>query len=346
MAQSPSSKTQTLLSTTQTLSAQEATDTVANLINLSRYEELYTILPSLKDSLPQSIATLSEAITASHYGRHFESTEAVKRIITDYSETFGDEVVIGMLNLSAYNYRALNDYDNAAKAIQQLLSLIPPQNEAVMQSLSAYLHWMKQLAQWPVTTIKRHNDETIIPLEIRTVGRGENLLVYVEMNGQTEKFIFDTGCSGSNIITEATAQRLGVRIIADSIIVSGMVRRYAKVGVADSLHIGTLTVFHPTFMVLDEIQEEEIAGASISVLGTDIIRNMGEIRFEAYDSEGQEARIVLPPIPSASPAIPNLSFSNGAYFLTFQYGEEKLTALFDSGNVKSTLSYHFCSTHL
>lgn len=320
-------------------SAAEAARQVAALLDAGDCLTLQELLPALRDSLPPPLALLSDALTAHHGGRFARSNEAIARL-DEYAEELGPETLLGMRSLAIHNFRALDDYAGASRAIRALIGQLPDGAAEARRSLEAFDRWMSALAAWPATTLRRPAAETAIHAELRKVGRGEHLLVEAEANGCTEPFIFDTGCSGSNFLTLRAARRLGVRIVADSVPVTGMTTSYVRIGVADSLRIGELLVLHPTFLVAPSISDNGEEGLAEAVLGSDVIRAMGEVRIEA-----RNGRIVLPAEPSPEPPSPNLGFDGGQYHLYCTHNGERLRLHFDTGNVKSTLSSRYYDRH-
>lgn len=316
---------------------------VANLLMEGDYIGVARCYPALRDSLAPVLRAMSEATTAYIAGRPAESNAAIRRVAGEYAAQAGPQNVVNLLNLAVSNYRALNDYAGASRTLRAMLALLPEEIRALddtRASLRAFDRWISTLATWPATTVRRPAAQTVIPLEARKTGRGEHLVLDAEVNGHTEPFVFDTGCSGSCFISEAAARRMGVRTVADSIRVSGMSTLYAKAGVADSLRIGRITVLHPTFIIVPEMSDESVAGLCEAIVGTDIIRALGEVRIEAG-----RGRIVLPATPSDPPQEPNLIFTDGLYYLDCLRNGQRLLFQFDTGNVKSTLTRKFYADH-
>lgn len=320
-------------------SAAEAVSRVSALIDTGDYTALQEVLPAVRDSLPRSLALLSDALAAYHGGRFAESNRAIAGL-DEYAEELGAEILLGMQSIAVYNFRALNDYAGACRTLRRIIGLLPADAAGVRLSLETFERWMSALAEWPVTTIRRPAEECVIPVEIRKVGRGEHLLVEAKMNGITEPFIFDTGCSGSNFISRSAASRLGIRIVADSVPVTGMTTSFTEIGVADSLCIGDILVLNPTFLIASSISDKDEEGLADAVLGSDIIRALGEVRIEAG-----KGRIVLPAHPSTKPVSQNLGFDSGQYHLFCTQNGERLRFHFDTGNVKSTLSSVYYDKH-
>lgn len=84
-----------------------------------------------------------------------------------------------------------------------------------------------------------------MPLSVETVGRGKHIYIPVEVNGITKNYIFDTGCSFGNFVSEKYAEEVGLKIVADSIPVSGMEIGLVKLAVADSMKIGEMVYHNP-----------------------------------------------------------------------------------------------------
>lgn len=320
-------------------SVEEATNKVAGLLNAGDYRTLERIYPELKDSLTPFLRDLSEAMIHAAFNRPAESNAAIDRLAA-HPET-DLELLLNMRVVSFFNYRSLNDYAGGARVLRTLLDELPDKEDASYASFEAFARWMDAFSAWPATTIRRPARDTEVPVEIRPMGRGETLLVKATMNGITRPFIFDTGCSGSNFVSEQIARELGIRILADSVPVTGMTTLPAKVGVADSLLFGEITLLHPTFIVIPDTLMHEMPGEIHAVLGNDLMNRLGEMRIEA-----NRGRIVFPAEETALPAEgPNMTCSGGQFYLWPERGEETMLFHFDTGNVKSTLTDYFYTTH-
>ncbi|MBQ5923529.1 MAG: clan AA aspartic protease, partial [Alistipes sp.] len=177
-----------------------------------------------------------------------------------------------------------------------------------------------------------------IPVERRPIGRGEHLIVKATVGDVSEDFIFDTGCSHANFISREVAERLGVEIVADSIITQGVGGSgYVQLGVLPEMRLGDVVIKNPTFLVAEHLVPEhvEVEGMCDAVLGTHVIRKLGEVRYERSAS-----RMVLPSKPGAA-AERNIVCDNGTYYLVCHQTGEQLLLHFDTGNVKSQLSSRY-----
>ncbi|MBO5771275.1 MAG: retropepsin-like domain-containing protein, partial [Alistipes sp.] len=145
---------------------------------------------------------------------------------------------------------------------------------------------------------------------------------------------FDTGCGNSNFISTAVAERLGVEIVAEDIIVRGFGEGYAKLGYLPKMQIGDVAIRNATFLVVDNIMPEnaKVEGMCDAVLGTHIIRKMGEIRFER-----ERSCFVLPAQESVAPKPRNLFFDS-QYYIWCNDSDQRIVMHFDTGNTKTALS--------
>lgn len=322
----------------QPLSAQEAATQAAELLNAGDYRALSRRYPALRDSLPPLLRDLSEALIHYAFNRPAQSNEAIARLAANPDAEPG--TVIQMRVIAFHNYRSLNDYAGAAHCLRTLLEELPAADPS-RTAFEAFARWMEAFSEWPATTVRRPAGEFAIPATVQTVGRGRHLLVDATMNGVTMPFVFDTGCSGSNFVSESLARRLGITFLADSIPVTGMATLPAKVGVADSLRIGPLSVLHPTFIVVPDALMQGMPGGLDAVLGSDVMNRLGELRIEVG-----RGRIVFPaaetPVPAGGA---NMTFDGGQFYLWPDYEGAPLLCHFDTGNVKSTLTDSFYAAH-
>ena len=319
-------------------SADNANARVGELINASEYITLSRELPSLRDKLSKPLLALADAITAYHEGRFEDSNRAIDKV-GEFAPELGGEVIFGMQNLALVNFLSLEDYKSALGVVQLLLLSLPEDDSAhdSRRNLESMSRWFSAMATRPTVEVERPKSDVVIPVEIRKMGEGEHLIVDVNVGDNVEDFIFDTGCMNANFISTAAAERLGVEIIADDILIRGVEEGYAKLGVLLEMHIGDVVIRNTTFFVVDKIVPEnvEVEGLCEAVLGTHVIRKLGEVRFER-DSE----RLVLPAEESAAPAERNMFFDS-QYYICCQDGQERIVMQFDTGNTKTQLSSRY-----
>lgn len=323
----------------QQSSAGNANARVGELINSSEYITLSRELPSLRDKLSKPLLALADAITAYHEGRFEDSNRAIDKV-GEFAPELGGEVIFGMQNLALVNFLSLEDYKSALGIVQLLLSSLPEDDSAYdsRRNLESMSRWFSAMATRPTVEVERPKSDVVIPVEVRKMGEGEHLVVDVKVGDNVEDFIFDTGCMNANFISTTAAERLGVEIIADDILIRGVEEGYAKLGFLPEMRIGDMVIRNTTFFVVDNIVPEnaEVEGLCEAVLGTHVIRKLGEVRFER-DGE----RFVLPAEESSAPAERNMFFDSQYYICCQEEGQERVVMQFDTGNTKTQLSSRY-----
>ena len=320
----------------QTPTPEQANIRVAELLNTADYVTLAAELPVVREMVVKPLLALADALVAHYEGRFEDSNRAIEEVAR-YPEELGQGTVFGMSNYALINNLCIEDYAQGAEVTRQLLEALPDtaEAEASRRGLLSLQRWMQALAKRKKVEVVRPQKDVLIPVERRPIGRGEHLIVKATVNGVSEDFIFDTGCSHANFISREVAERMGVEIVADSIITQGVGGSgYVQLGVLPEMRIGDVLIKNLTFLVAEQFIPEhvEVKGMCEAALGTHIIRKLGEARYER-DAE----RMVLPAKPSATEQR-NIVCDNGTYYLVCHQAGERLLLHFDTGNVKSQLS--------
>lgn len=324
----------------QPIDVAEANNRVAELINSADYVTLSAELPAVRSVVVKSLLTLADVLVAHSEGRFEDSNRAIGEL-SNYEAELGAGTVFAMQNFALINHLSSENYAEGKALVEGLLSALPATAEAEesRRGLQSVHRWMSALASRKRVEVERPKRDVVIPVERRAMGRGEHLIVQAKVGDVTEDFIFDTGCSYANMVSRAAAERLGVEIVADSIIVTGFDKGYVQLGVLPQMQIGDVTVRNATFFVAEELVPADAAAEELceAVLGTHIIRKLGEVRYER-----SAERFVLPATSSVT-AERNLVCDNGAFFLVCHQRGERLLLHFDTGNVKSQLSSRYFS---
>ena len=322
----------------QTPAADDATARVGELLNSSDYITLGEELPALRANVAKPLLALADALVAHCEGRFEDSNKAIEAVF-EFAPELGGEVVFGMTNYALINHLCLENYAEGKALVGQMLSTLPDDasTDSSREGLQSLDRWMSALAKRPKVEVLRPKGDVSIPVERRTIGAGEHLILKIEAGGLTEDFIFDTGCSHANFISRKLAERLGVEIVADSIVVHGVGSGYAQLGVLPEMRIGDVVIKNPTFLVAEHIVPEHVKvdGMCDAVLGTHIIRKLGEVRYER-----NAGRFVLP-AKSGEVVSRNIICDNGSFYLLCQGYGERVLLHFDTGNTKSQLTSRY-----
>lgn len=316
-----------------TLTPQQANDRVDGYIGSGDYVALSRELPALRKVIVPHLLKLADAFVAYSEGRHAESNQHISEL-EQYRKELGDGVIVTMQNIAYYNALAMEDYAAASRYLATLIEAAPSQRA----TLEAFKEWMDALAERKPVAVKSRKRKNSFPVECRPVGDGVHLMVEATVGRESVEMIFDTGCCNANCITAEAAERLGVKILVDSLPLGGVGGdTYAKVGVLPKMKVGDVVVKNPTFFVVESIVDNPAIKKVEAVLGTHVIRAMGEMRIDL------EQNIVTLSAEQNKPQSRNLSFHQGNYGIAFSYDDMPLVAHLDTGRVKSDLSQRFYS---
>ena len=243
----------TLMWAQQTFTPQQANNIVSDYISRGDYVSLCRELPKLREQIVPHLLTLADAFVAYSQGRHVESNLYIAEL-EQYRKELGDGVVTTMQNIAYYNALAVEDYAAASKYLSVLIESAPSQRA----TLEAFKGWMDALADRKPIAVKTTKRKNSFSVECRPVGDGVHLMVESKVGRKSVDMIFDTGCCNANCITEEAAERLGVKMLVDSLPLGGVGgSTYAKVGVLPKMKLGGVVVKNPTFFVVESIVDED-----------------------------------------------------------------------------------------
>lgn len=323
-----------------------ADEQAAALINAQEWFRLEACYPEIRDELSPFVRLLCEASLGSHFNRLPESCNAIGTLLNDYQqELFADpegSMLGWLLSMLIGNLQELGAYEQAADLLTQFAA---GQSEEERASTLATQRWFQTMARHPRTSLTKPDGEIRLPLTVGsetvkspldgTDKKVHNFYTDITIGGRTERFIFDTGCSGASFVSAEFAKRHDLEIICDSISVSGIGGNgFVKFATTDSMQIGPVTIRHPYFMVFDNDEASDQIGHIEAVLGTDFMRLAGQIELRP-----KEGFFLLPATPEPTPASGrNLMHdtSSGQYILnTLVAGKDTVPMVFDTGNSRT-----------
>lgn len=306
---------------------------ILNSGDLFQLREQYSIL---KDSVSLEMLNLiSEAQLGIGFNQLVRADAALDNLLQFHQAELGAETSIGMAALRAMNLLNLGLYSQAGKAGEDLVNAL--KDAIPFESLYSFVfieRMGKSLSNCPKPYIERPSHNIIVPMKCDTVGRGNHFYIPVEVNGITKDYIFDTGCSFGNFVSENYAEEVGLKIISDSIPVSGMNIGFVKLAIADSLKVGEIVYHNPIFMVAPPDNEVDSVFTFDGVLGYHFIRDIKEV---IIDNESKS--YVFP--YQISEGEPNMFLSSNTPNVRIEYEGQPFDLVFDTGNVKSDLGNSF-----
>ena len=309
---------------------------ILNNGDLFQIKEQY---PILKDSVSIEMLNL---VTEAQLGIGFNQLEragvALDSLLQFHQAELGAETSIGMAALQGMNFLNLGMYEQAGEVGEALVNTL--KKSVPFEALYSFVFIEKvgkALANVPEPYLERPDRDISVPSIVETVGRGKHIHIPVEVNGITKNYIFDTGCSFGNFVSEKYAEEVGLKVWADSIPVSGMEIGFVKLAMADSLRIGELVYHNPVFMVAPPDNEVDSVFAFDGVLGYHFIRDAREIIID-----NEAGGFIFP--QEISDGKPNMYLSSNTPQVRISYDGHPLDLIFDTGNVKSDLGNKFAET--
>ena len=312
---------------------------MGEILNSGDLFQLRKEYPNLKDSVSVKMLNfVAEAQLGIGFNKLENAAIALDSLLLYHQEEMGAETSIGMAALQGMNLLNLGMYEQAGKVGEDLVNAL--KQSVPFESLYSFVFIEKvgkALANVPKPYLERPNRDVTVLMSVETVGRGKHIYIPVEVNGITKNYIFDTGCSFGNFVSEKYAEEVGLKVLADSIPVSGMEIGFVKLAMADSLKIGELVYHHPIFMVAPPDNEVDSVFAFDGVLGYHFIRDAREIIID-----NEAGRFVFP--QKTSDGEPNMYLSSNTPQVRISYSGHPFDLIFDTGNVKSDLGNKFAET--
>ncbi len=306
---------------------------ILNSADLFQIREQY---PILKDSLSIGMLNLvSEAQLGIGFNKLERAGSALDSLLQFHQTELGAETSVGMAALRAMNLLNLGLYSQAGKAGEDLVNAL--KDTFPFESLYSFVFIErvgKALSNCAGSYLERPSHDITVPMKCDTVGRGFHFHIPVEVNGITKDYIFDTGCSFGNFVSEDYAEEVGLKIISDSIPVSGMDVGFVKLAVADSLKVGEIVYHNPIFMVAPPDETLDSVFTFDGVLGYHFIRDVGEVIID-----NESGTFVFP--YQISDGEPNMFLSSNTPKVRIEYEGQPFDMVFDTGNVKSNLGNEF-----
>ena len=190
-----------------------------------------------------------KANTFNAMARFEESNKEMEFLLTTNEAKENSYLMIALLTLQADNYVKMFQYKQAAETYKNILN--------------NYGDLLEE-AKWSYQNIVRHhsalsNAEPLrvdIPCNTKiqmTQDKKGLPQVLVRTPNDTVSLIFDTG-AGMSTVTENIANRLGIKILADSLIGAGITANteYMKIGIADTLYLGDILYTNVVFGIFKD----------------------------------------------------------------------------------------------
>jgi len=211
---------------------------------------LQTQLEEKKSELSKSIVLYLEANLQNAFNQTEQSLQTINALIGNDSKSLNDTLLCKIYEVKSDNLFKQSRYSEAAEALKIAIDKYGYTMDSVdlADNRDSY-NLIEPLKEFPSQKMHITTDVTI-PLLHNEFG---HTLIRVTKSSQSEDFIFDTGANLSTI-SESCAQRMGIRVLESSSDIGNSTgsKVKTKVGIADSLQIGTLLLENVVFLVMSD----------------------------------------------------------------------------------------------
>jgi predicted aspartyl protease len=319
--------------------AQTPNELIGQLIGGDNMFELQKQHHLLKDSIIPMLDCMSDAMLAISFNQLDKGIKAFDELLSneDYQAQLGINTIANLMYLYADLFENKYDFKGAVDLLQSFLDQTKEVSLGqIREILEDKLKLNMSLAKVDPFKVIRPNKDCEIDFYLEKAGRGESLMVNVEINGKDLPMIFDTGCPKYSLLSESIAKFVGLIKIADSISVVGVGKSKTWVGTTDSLRLGEVTFYNPIFYVVPKIVTDTSL-TDFAVLGADLFNALDEINFYP-----KKKIIVFPVQPTNSPKNGNnLVMKNRQPYLKLNLHSESCLMHFDTGNVETYMNHLF-----
>lgn len=335
-----------MLAMTTGAKAQTADMRIGELLNGGDWFALEVEYPALRDSVQTPMLRLmSEALLGHYFNRPDETVACTDSLLRNHQAELGLGNITSMLFVKAAAEAKRGNHGAAADMLSDFAAQLRAQGVEMDYTTIDQVaqHYGKFRTCSPMSVVRpagdaviaMTNDSIVLKIENDTVQRGTMMRVPVTVGGNEYRAIFDTG-AGSTFMSAAFAQKAGVRVIADSLRIQGSSMVYGRVGMADSMRIGGITVRNVLVTINPDTTLNRVEDIDF-LIGADIMALLGEVQIFPHSS-----RIVVPAQPTPKPAGgSNMYMDNMAMIVKGESGGKTYGFFLDTGNGNAALSYSF-----
>lgn len=324
---------------TLSIQAQTADERANSLIGQGDFFELNRVYPVVKDSLSDYMQSFAGALVYTFFNRPQEALVELYELLNHHQDELGFDNSVSMVMLMAENQAALGNYAEAAQSLSNLLSQAAAYlDEPTRKHFESSYRKYDALAKFSPMQVDRPDRDCEFPLYTE----GGLMHVPVVIKGREVQFVYDTG-AGVNFVYESFAEEYGIHPVADSINVTGMVGLvYGKLGMADSIRLGEITIRNVPFVIFPETPEDSFMHKKFeAVVGFGIMQSLGEARLYPRDN-----KIIFPAKESHLPATGcNIFIRSANPFMEVISQGERMTMSLDTGYASDMLTAAYYNTH-
>lgn len=311
----------------ETTCASDSLPTELRLLQMLDKKDIFrleTLLQEKRSELPPYIALYLDAHLQNAFNQTEQSLETIDKLLSNYSDSLSDVLLHKVFVIKYDNLFKQYHYKKAAEALK---IAIDKYGHAVDSVGLAMLReddypFVQSIKKFPAQKMHITTDVNI-PISLNQYN---HIIINVSNGKQSENFIFDTGAS--NVISESTARRMGIRILESEATTVGAVDKKVplKVGLADKLWIGDLMFENVAFSVMSDesLSFPEANYVIHGIVGFPIVNQMKEI--EIY--KNKSLTVVAHPAKCKSR---NLFMDNALPIIQFEANHDTVLFVMDTG---------------
>ena len=230
------------------INAQNELQQALDRFNYLEVDKILNKYDFLKDSIPPIPYYFIKAYTDNALARYMESDNSLSMLSEMQEVKENPSLMIQMLSLQADNYAKTFQYKQVAgsykKTIDNYGDLL---GEAVMFYQNNFRINNALSVVEPLRVQIPHETK------IQLIPDKEHIHVQVRTPKDSVLLIFDTG-AGMSMVTKSVAERLGIKVLADSLIGGGILANteYMSIGIADTLYLGDILYENVAFLILED----------------------------------------------------------------------------------------------
>ncbi len=308
------------------------------MLDQKDFFRLETLLKEQRSELSPYIALFLDANLQNAFNQTEESLHTIDKLLRNYSKSLNDTLLHRVFVIKYDNLFKQYRYSQAAEALKIAIDKYGHAVDSVWLGMlrEEYYGFVKAVKEFPAQKMHVTADVSI-PVSLNQYN---HMIINVSSGGQSENFIFDTGAS--NVVSESSARRLGVRVLESEASTVGAVDKKVqlKVGLADKMWIGDLMFENVAFKVMpDELLSFPEANYVIhGIIGFPIMNQMKEIEI----CKNKNITVVAHP-QKDNPR--NLFLDNAMPIVQLEANRDTVLFVLDTGANTSKFSANYFAAH-
>lgn len=337
-----------LINSTILIHAQQSDEKIGNLINQTKWFELQREYAIRKDSLSPFIHDFAGSLL-SYFFNDPDAPDKLTDMMNKHGQILDYNSQLSYGYFIHTSYARMGQYGTAAAVLSDIMRQLEGHLDEKTQS--EYIDMLKSYQalanEGEILQVQRPDKDIVIPITVDSVGKYGHKAIHLNgcINGNTQQFQLDTG-AGHSVVSPEMAKKCKMRIIRDSIRVSGLKVGYGQLAIADTFSMGEVTLHKVPFLVLN-MKTNNAAADSVmtslrSLVGADLLAKLEEVEIN-FDS----LQIKIPQRVTPNPfKHSNLRFNN-EYLWTIEAtsGTENLSMHLDCGAAGSSLTGKYFKNH-